>query len=66
MYKYNSLKKKWKEVIDSPSGSAAKKYVHKNAFDDEYGTRQAPDQHSCWTQMKSPFQARFQKKVKKV
>lgn len=39
MYKYNSLKKKWKEVIDSPSGSAAKKFVHKNAFDDEYGTK---------------------------
>lgn len=35
IYKYNSLKKKWKEVIDAPSGSVAKKFVHKNAFDDE-------------------------------
>lgn len=39
MYKYNSLKKRWKEIIDAPSGSAAKKFVHKNAFDEEYGTK---------------------------
>jgi hypothetical protein len=39
IYKYNALKKRWKEVIDSPSGSAAKKFPHKRAFDEYYGTK---------------------------
>ncbi|XP_021379464.1 uncharacterized protein LOC110466963 [Mizuhopecten yessoensis] len=39
MYKYNALKKRWKEIIDSPSGSAAKRFTHKRAFDDEYGDK---------------------------
>jgi hypothetical protein len=39
MYKYNSLKKKWKEVIDAPSGSEAKHFSHKEEFDQFYGTK---------------------------
>ena len=38
MYKYNALKKKWKEVIDSPSGSETKHFTHKDEFDQLYGT----------------------------
>ena len=39
MYKYNALKKKWKEVIDSPSGSETKHFTHKDEFDQLYGTK---------------------------
>ncbi|KAK3107894.1 hypothetical protein FSP39_024578, partial [Pinctada imbricata] len=39
LYKYNSLKRRWKEIIDAPSGSETKYFVHKNAFDDFYGTK---------------------------
>ena len=33
MYKYNALKKKWREVIDFPSGSETKHFTHKDEFD---------------------------------
>jgi hypothetical protein len=39
MYKYNALKKKWKEVIDSPYGSETKPFTHKDEFDQLYGTK---------------------------
>jgi len=39
MYKYNALKKKWREVIDSPSGSETKHFTHKDEFDQFYGTK---------------------------
>jgi len=39
MYKYNSLKKKWKEVIDLPSGSEPKQFSHREEFDQFYGTK---------------------------
>ena len=35
--KYNALKKKWKEIIDAPSGTEAKYFRHKVAFDNVYG-----------------------------
>ena len=39
MYKYNALKKKWKEVIDFPSGSETNHFTHKDEFDQWYGTK---------------------------
>jgi len=39
MYKYNALKKKWREVIDFPSGSETKHFTHKDEFDQFYGTK---------------------------
>jgi hypothetical protein len=35
----DALKKKWKEVIDSPSGSETKHFTHKDEFDQLYGTK---------------------------
>ena len=35
--KYSSLRKKWKEIIDSPSGSETKYFRHKTTFDMIYG-----------------------------
>lgn len=37
--KYNNLKKRWKEVIDSKSGSQTKYFRQRDAFDEAYGTR---------------------------
>lgn len=39
MHKYNNLKKRWKEVIDSGTGTEAKYFRHREAFDQQYGTR---------------------------
>lgn len=39
MHKYNNLKKLWKEVIDSRTGTEAKYFRHREAFDLQYGTR---------------------------
>ena len=39
MNKYNSLKKKWKEIIDSPTGTEARYFRHKTSFDNIYGHR---------------------------
>jgi len=40
-YKYNNLKKKWKEVIDSVSSTGAepKSFRQRDAFDEFYGTK---------------------------
>jgi hypothetical protein len=37
--KYNALKKKWKEIIDSPSGSETKYFRHKSSFDNLFGNK---------------------------
>ncbi|XP_046578860.1 uncharacterized protein LOC124286538 [Haliotis rubra] len=37
--KYSSLKKKWKEIIDAPSGSEVKYFRHKTSFDNMYGNK---------------------------
>lgn len=37
--KYNNLKKRWKEIIDSKSGSETKYFRQRDAFDEAYGTR---------------------------
>lgn len=39
MHKYNNLKKRWKEVIDSGTGTEAKYFRHRESFDQQYGTR---------------------------
>lgn len=39
LYKYNSLKKKWKKVIDLPSGSEPKQFSHREEFGQFYGTK---------------------------
>lgn len=38
-YKYASLKKKWKEIIDAPSGTETRYFRHKTSFDVMYGTK---------------------------
>jgi len=38
-YKYASLKKKWKELIDAPSGTETRYFRHKTSFDNMYGTK---------------------------
>ncbi|XP_041372409.1 uncharacterized protein LOC121385700 [Gigantopelta aegis] len=37
--KYASLKKKWKEIIDLPTGSEARYFRHKAAFDNQFGMK---------------------------
>ncbi|OWF48277.1 hypothetical protein KP79_PYT17161 [Mizuhopecten yessoensis] len=39
MHKYNNVKKRWKEVLDSGTGTEAKYLRHREAFDQQYGTR---------------------------
>lgn len=38
-YKYASLKKKWKELIDAPSGTETRYFRHKTSFDNMYSTK---------------------------
>ena len=37
--KYSNLKRRWKEIVDSKSGSQTKYFRHRDAFDEAYGTR---------------------------
>ncbi|KAK3084571.1 hypothetical protein FSP39_015637 [Pinctada imbricata] len=37
--KYNNLKKRWKEVIDAGTGTEAKYFRQRDAFDEMYGTK---------------------------
>lgn len=36
---YAALEKKWKEIIDAPSGSESRYFRHKTAFDNLYGNK---------------------------
>lgn len=41
MNKYYSLKKRWKEVVDAPTGTERKYFRQKEQFDEIYGTRES-------------------------
>lgn len=41
MNKYYSLKKRWKELIDAPTGTERTYFRQKEQFDEMYGTRES-------------------------
>jgi hypothetical protein len=41
MNKYYSLKKRWKEIIDAPTGTEHKYFRQKDQFDELYGTKES-------------------------
>ncbi|XP_061190308.1 uncharacterized protein LOC133198197 [Saccostrea echinata] len=41
MNKYYSMKKRWKEIIDAPTGTERKHFRQKEQFDEMYGTKES-------------------------
>lgn len=41
MNKYYSMKKRWKEIIDAPTGTERKYFRQKEQFDEMYGTKES-------------------------